>query len=66
MKRKMKTMILSIDNDDPRRELEFEVAFQLSLTTQQHYARMKKLVNQTMEVVKNNDNKKTPAIISRP
>jgi hypothetical protein len=62
----MKTMILSIDNNDPQRELEFEVAFQLSLTTKQHYARMKKLVNQTMEVVKNNDDKKTPAIISRP
>ncbi len=59
-------MILSIDNDDPQRELEFEVAFQLSMTTKQHYARMKKLVNQTMEVVKKSDHKKTPAIISRP
>ena len=66
MKRKQKTMILSIDNDDPQRELEFEVAFQLSMTTKQHYARMKKLVNQTMEVVKKSDHKKTPAIISRP
>jgi hypothetical protein len=66
MKRKRKTFILSLDKDDPKKELEFEVAFQLTMTTQQHYARMKKLVKQTMEVVKNNDYPKNPTIISRP
>ena len=65
MKRKQKTFMMSLEKDDPEKELEFEVTFQLSMTTKQHYARMKKLVKQTMEVVKNNDYPKNPTIVSR-
>ena len=65
MKRKQKTYMLALDHDDPEKELEFEVAFQLTMTTKQHYARMKKLVKQTTRVVKNNDYPKTPTIVSR-
>lgn len=57
--------MLSLDHDDPEKELEFEVAFQLTLTEKQRYATMKKLVQQSLEVMKN-DNSKTPAIVSRP
>lgn len=63
--KKQKTFILMLENDDPKRELEFEVAFQLSLTIEQRYKRMKKLFSQTMDTVKKNDYPKTPAIISR-
>ncbi len=65
MKKKRKTYMLALEKDDPEKELEFEVAFQITMTTRQHYARMKKLVKQSMEVVKNNDYPKTPAIVSR-
>ncbi len=65
MKKKRKTYMLALEKDDPEKELEFEVAFQITMTTRQHYATMKKLVKQSMEVVKNNDYPKTPAIVSR-
>ncbi len=63
--KKRKTHILVIDNDDPKKELEFEIQFQLSLTEKQRYKRMMKLFKQTMDMVKKNDYPKTPAIISR-
>lgn len=65
MGRKRKTYIFALDSNDPEKELEFEVLFQLTMSTKQHYARMKKLVKQTMEVVKKNDYPKTPTIVSR-
>lgn len=55
-----------LEKDDPKKELEFEIAFQLSLTVRQRYKRMKKLVDQTIDAVKKNDYPKTPSIISRP
>jgi hypothetical protein len=63
--KKGKTYILSLEKDDSKKELEFEIAFQLSLTTEQRYKRMKKLIRQTMDIVKKHDYPKTPAIISR-
>ncbi len=63
--KKKKTFILMLEKDDPQKELEFEVAFQLSLTVAQRYERMKKLFKQTMDTVKKHDYPKTPEIISR-
>ncbi|OGU77321.1 MAG: hypothetical protein A2V93_11780 [Ignavibacteria bacterium RBG_16_34_14] len=63
--KKQKTHILMLGEDDPKRELEFEVAFQLSLTVEQRYKRMKKLFSQTIDTIKKHDYPKTPAIISR-
>ena len=63
MKRKVK--ILSLEKDDPKKELEFEVAFQLSLTEKQRYERMMKLFKLATRNVKRHDYLKTPAIISR-
>jgi hypothetical protein len=63
--KKQKTFILMLEKDDLKREVEFEVAFQLSLTIEQRYKRMKKLFRQTMDIVKKHDYPKTPAIISR-
>jgi hypothetical protein len=61
--RKRKARILMIEKDDPEKELEFEVEFQLSLTTKQRYKRMMKLFRQTLEYVKKYDY--PPEIISR-
>jgi hypothetical protein len=66
MIKKKQTNILSLENNDPQKELEFEVAFQLSLSEKQRYAIMKKLNRQTIAMIKNNDDQKTPAIFSRP
>jgi hypothetical protein len=63
--KKKKTYILSIKNDDPKKELEFEVAFQLSLSPSQRYKRMIKMFKQNTALVNKNERKKTPAIISR-
>ncbi len=66
MIKKKQLSILSLDNNDPQKELEFEVAFQLSLSEKQRYIIMKKLNRQTIAMIKNNDDQKTPAIFSRP
>ena len=63
MKRKHKTYMLALEKDDPEKELEFEVAFQLTLSEKQRYSIMKKLTKQSRDVIKKNDNKKSPAII---
>ena len=38
--KKHKTHILILDKDDPEKELDFEIEFQLSLTTQQRFKMM--------------------------
>jgi hypothetical protein len=63
--KKHKTHILQLEKDDQNKEEEFEIEFQRSLTVEQRYKRMKKLVNQTMKTVKQHDYPKTPKIISR-
>jgi hypothetical protein len=66
MKRRTTTHILSPERDDPKKELELEVAFQLSPSEEQRYAMMKKLSKKSIELMKANDHKKDPSIISRP
>ena len=62
--KKQKTHILKLENDDPKKELEFEIAFQLSLTAAQRYRRMQKMFGKTMNR-KKHDRQKTSEIISR-
>jgi hypothetical protein len=63
--KKKKTHILSLEKDDPKKELEFEIAFQLSLSSSQRYKRMIKLFNQNKNFINKNERQKTPAVISR-
>lgn len=60
-----KTFILQLDKDDPKRELEFEVAFNLNLTEKQRYKRMMKLLKLTFKTVKKHDYQKNLAMIGR-
>jgi hypothetical protein len=63
--RKKNVQILSLEKDDPKKELEFEIAFNLSLTEKQRYKILIRLLRQTIKYVKSHDYPKTPAIISR-
>ena len=63
--KKKKTHILSLEKDEPKKELEFEIAFQLSLSSSQRYKRMIKLFKQNKSFINKNERQKTPAIISR-
>jgi len=63
--KKKKTHILSLENDDPEKELEFEIAFQLSLSSSQRYKRMIKMLKQNKSSINKNERKKTTVIISR-
>lgn len=64
MKRK-NTYILQLEKDDPKKELEFEIAFNLTLTEKQRYKIFMRLLKQTIKFVKEHDYPKTPSIISR-
>ncbi len=63
--KKQKTYILQIEKDDPKKELDFEITFQLSLTEKQRYNRMIQLFKKTMNTLKKHDYTKTLTIISR-
>ena len=56
--KKKKTYILSIENDDQKKELEFEVAFQLSLSFSQRYKRIIKMFKQNKTIINKNERKK--------
>lgn len=60
-----KTHILLLENDDHKKELEFEIAFQLTLTTAQRYNRMKRMFRQNLNSGKKHGSKKTSTVISR-
>ena len=64
--KKNKTMILILDRDDPQKELEFEIKFELSLTEAERYEAMDRLVKDGLELIGRNGYSKTPAIITRP
>ena len=63
--RRGKTHILILDKDDPKKELEFEVRFQLSLSAKQRYEIMDRLVKDGLEMVKKRGYTTTPAIVTR-
>lgn len=56
--KKIKTHILSLENDDPEKELDFEIAFQLSLSSSQRYKRMIKMLKQNKSFINKNKRKK--------
>jgi hypothetical protein len=60
------THILLLDKDDPKKELEFEVQFQLSLSMKQRYEIMDRLVKDGLERMKKHGYKPTPTILTRP
>lgn len=63
---KHKTHILILDKDDPEKELEFELDFQLSLSVAHRYELMDRLVQDGLELLKKHERRKTPQIITRP
>jgi hypothetical protein len=62
--RRGKTHILILDKDDPKKELEFEVQFQLSLSVKQRYEMMYQLVQHGFEMMKKHGYKPTPRIVT--
>jgi hypothetical protein len=64
--RRGKTHILILDKDDPKKELEFEVQFQLSLSMKQRYEIMDRLVKDGLEIMKKHGYRPTPTIFTRP
>lgn len=65
MDKKHKTFMLALDHDDPEKEREFEIEFQLSLTDFERYEIMDQLVKDGLEFVQNNGYTNTPSIIAR-
>ena len=62
---KKRARILILDHDDPRKELEFEIEFQLSLSPVERYEAMHQLVEAGLELIGRNGYSKTPAIVTR-
>jgi hypothetical protein len=62
---KHKTHILILDDDDPERELEFEIKFQLSLNPAERYEIMDSLVRDVLEMKSKHGYQNTPAIVTR-
>jgi hypothetical protein len=63
--KKRKTLILILDKDNPEKELDFEIEFQLSLTAAQRYEMMDRLVKNGLGFVKQNGYQNSPPIITR-
>lgn len=64
--KKHKTHILILDDDDPEREMAFEIEFQLSLTSGERYEIMDSLVRDALELASRHGYQNTPAIVARP
>jgi hypothetical protein len=60
-----KTHILILDKDDPKKELEFEVKYQLSLSAKERYEIMDRLVKDGLELIKKRGYNPNPKIITR-
>lgn len=63
--RRGKTHILILDRDDPKKELEFEVKYQLSLSAKERYEIMDRLVKDGLELIKKRGYNPNPKIITR-
>lgn len=63
---KTKMKVSSLEEYDPKRELEFETSYQLSLNTSLRYKRLMQMINQNNISFRKNERKKTTVIISRP
>ena len=65
MKPKRKTYVLKIKGNNPKKELEFEIDFQSSLTTQERFEMMFKKSNQIKEQLLKHGHRKPFEIIKR-
>ena len=65
MKRKHKTYVLKINEDNPKKELQFEIDFQLSLTTKERFKMMFERANRIKEMLIRNGYRKPFEIIKR-
>ncbi len=65
MKRRIKTRKLLLRDDQPERELEFELDFQASLTTQQRFTMMFRRSDQIKETLIRHGYRKPIEIIKR-
>lgn len=65
MKRKHKTYVLKINEDNPKKELQFEIDFQLSLTTKERFKMMFERANRIKEMLFRNGYRKPFEIIKR-
>ena len=63
--KKHKTHILILDDDDPEREMKFEIEFQLSLTAAERYEIMDSLVQDVLELTNRSGYQNTPPIVTR-
>ena len=60
-----KTRILIFDKDDPKKEPEFEVQFQLSLSMKQRYEIMDRLVKDGLKLLEKRGPIKGPMIVAQ-
>lgn len=65
MKQKHKTHILKLKRDNPKKELQFELDYQSSLTTKERFEMMFKRSNQLKEMLIKNGHRKPFEIIKR-
>jgi hypothetical protein len=65
MKRNHRTYVLKLKQNDPKKELEFEIDFQASLTTRERFEMMFKKSNQIKELLFKNGHRKTFEVIKR-
>ena len=65
MKQKHKTHILKLKRDNPKKELQFELDYQSSLTTKERFEMMFKRSNQLKETLIKNGHRKPFEIIKR-
>ena len=57
--------ILKINSENPDKELDFELEYQLSLSVQQRFEMMFEKSRQIAQILIDNGHRKTPAIIKR-
>jgi hypothetical protein len=65
MKRNHRTYVLKLKQNDPKKELKFEIDFQASLTTRERFEMMFKKSNQIKELLFKNGHRKTFEVIKR-
>jgi hypothetical protein len=63
--KKRKTYILVLDDHDPERELDFEIEFQLSLSAEERYNNMNRLVKDGLKMLRKHGYQTSPAIVTR-
>ena len=59
-------MYLKLKDHDPQRELEFELDFQATLTTEQRFRMMVDISNRAIELMIRHGHRKPVEIIKRP